>query len=163
MVEPHTQVRVLAAGSLSSPAWPVQRCCTLFTGRASAARMHCPWTSSGAPDQVCPLLPPPFVSCLCRGWSHRPALQPAAIHPTCYSTTCVSILMGSPCCHSSILSGSRTSRLYRALVQPGRATSANAVSGYPGEKYPGSGPCGPPCLYAVICTELQSSSDYSPP
>jgi hypothetical protein len=43
---------VLAAGSLSSPAWRAQQFCTHFTGRASAARMHCPWTSSGTPDCV---------------------------------------------------------------------------------------------------------------
>jgi hypothetical protein len=141
---------VLAAGSLSSPAWRAQQSCTLSTGRASAARMHCPWTSSGVhPTTSAPRCQLLSIDRWCRGWSHGPALKPAAIHPTrCSHATAQSVsdVTGSPpcSCRSSILSGSRTSRLYRALVQPGRATSASAVSGYPGEKYPGAAWCGPP-------------------
>lgn len=43
----------------------------------------------------------------------------------------------SACCGcSDLLSGSRTSRLYKALIETGQAYHANAVASYPGEKHP---------------------------
>ena len=51
---------------------------------------------------------------------------------------------------SALLSGTRTSRLYQALVQPGRAVSASCVAAYPGEKHPGARP--PPLFSALLLT-----------
>lgn len=50
----------------------------------------------------------------------------------------------APGSRSALLSGTRTTRLYRALVQPGRAVSASCVAAYPGEKHPGARPTSPP-------------------
>jgi predicted Zn-dependent peptidase len=48
---------------------------------------------------------------------------------------------------SDLLSGSRTARLTRALVQTGRAYSASAVSGYPADKHACAMLlCAAPCL-----------------
>ena len=98
---------------------------------------------------------------------HISLLQQAIVHPAAVCLHFADVVRmcwtpqrgdccdgGPPCCRSSILSGSRTSRLYRALVQPGRATSASAVSGYPGEKYPGAALFARPACMHFISVRL---------
>lgn len=58
---------------------------------------------------------------------------------------------------STLLSGGRTSRLYRNLVQPGRATSADCVASYPGQKYPG-----PASSLRATCLPAQDNLEAAP-
>ncbi len=91
----------------------------------------------------------------CRGSGKEHDHQHAWLQ-ACFAAS-VTDFTAPACLRSSLLSGNRTSRLYRALVQPGRATSANAVAGYPGEKHPGTFPRLPrlPAVdRALICRRL---------
>jgi hypothetical protein len=123
-----------SVGSTRPAPGPVPASCTPTTAPACAPQTPCPWTWPGG--LAAPANPRAFRRrCEPRAASlHAPQLL-RGTPPACL---CPASLLPSPRClyRSELLSGTRSSRLYRSLVLSGQALAASAYAGLPADKHP---------------------------